>query len=62
MTFRQRTLGGLRVTKFQLDGNELDFVEEVKYLGHRIHETFNDKGDIRNQKKKFITVSNVLII
>ena len=46
---------------FQLKGNELDFVKEVKYLGHIIHEILNDEGDIRNQWKKFNTVGNVII-
>ena len=61
MTFRPRSFRGLRVMKFQLNGNELDFVKEVKYLGHIIHETLNDEGDIRNQWKKFNTVGNVII-
>ena len=32
-TFRPRSLSGLHVMKFQLNGHELDFVEEVKFLG-----------------------------
>ena len=47
--------------KFQLNSNELDFIKEVKYLGHTIHETLNDEGDIRNQWKNFDTVGNVII-
>ena len=60
MSFRLLSLSCLRVTKFQLNDQELDFVEEVKYLDHLIHETFNDESDIPNQLKKLNTNGNIL--
>lgn len=45
ITFHQGLLSGLPIEIFQVNGHELDFTEELKYLDHLIHRSLNDDGD-----------------
>ena len=61
MIFRPRSFKDFYTEKFHINGSDLEYTDQVKYLGHQINSSQSDDADISNQLKKFNTVGNVLI-
>ena len=46
---------------FLLNGNDLQFVKEFRYLGHMINNTFSDDDDIKREIRNIFMRTNILI-
>lgn len=44
--------------RFQINGNDIEFVESYKHLGHIINSTFDDNDDIADKRAVFIGQAN----
>ena len=48
--------------RFQINGNDKEFVEHYKHLGHIINSTFNDNEDIADKRAAFIGQANNILL
>lgn len=61
IAFLPRCLSNINCVNPTLSGNNLEFVQNVTYLGHIITHDLCDDDDIDNQRRKLCIRSNVLI-
>ena len=47
--------------RFQINGNDIEFVEHYKHLGHIINSAFDDNEDIADKRAAFIGQANNIL-